>query len=111
MSFVGATFEFMDRLPPLKKEKNPGLASVLGFFFGGIGLGLYFLSFIDFLIPIGITILATILLSVVNTELGFIGVLGGAIVASLWGYFRVLNSNERLEKAAQVPGAAGLPLT
>lgn len=93
---VDAIFKFMDRLPVLQKQKSPGLASVLGFVFGGIGLGLYFLSFVDFIIPIGIAILATIVLGVVDTDLGWAGYLGGAIVSSLWGYFRALNSNARL---------------
>jgi hypothetical protein len=31
-------------LPPLKKQKNPTAACVIGFLTGGIGLGLYFWS-------------------------------------------------------------------
>jgi hypothetical protein len=29
-------------LPPLKARKDPGVASVIGFLTGGIGLGVYF---------------------------------------------------------------------
>jgi hypothetical protein len=100
---VDAIFKFMERLPPLKDEKSPGLASALGFVFGGIGLGLYFLSFVDFLIPIGIVILATIVLGAVSADLGILGLIGGAIVAALWGYFRAINSNERLARRTHVP--------
>jgi hypothetical protein len=57
--------------------------------FGGIGLGLYFVSIVDFVIPIGLAIVGTVIL-------GPIGYLGGAIVAGLWGFFRATDSNERL---------------
>lgn len=35
-------------LPPIREKKNPLVAGVLGFLFGGIGLGLYFGSWKDF---------------------------------------------------------------
>jgi uncharacterized membrane-anchored protein YitT (DUF2179 family) len=31
----------MDNLPALQSEKNPVLAGLIGFLFGGIGLGIY----------------------------------------------------------------------
>jgi hypothetical protein len=39
-------------LPPLRGPKDPGVASVVGFLTGGIGLGIYFRSFIDVLVPV-----------------------------------------------------------
>jgi hypothetical protein len=88
-------FKMMDRLAVLHATKSPGAAAALGFLFGGIGLGIYLRSFVDCLFPLALVIAA----SVVST--GFaqldpqIGLLAGSIVASLWGYFRVENSNRR----------------
>ena len=83
-------------LAPLGGRKNPQIAAVLGFLFGGIGLGIYFLSFVDFLIPLGITIvLAVVLPGLVDIDTG-LAILFGSIVAALWGYLRVVDSNSRL---------------
>jgi hypothetical protein len=79
----------LGRLPPLKKRKNPSLACVIGFLTGGIGLGLYFWSIVDVLIPVAIALL---LLKVVGPA----GILGGALVAALYGYARAATSNDRL---------------
>ena len=77
-------------MPSLKKRKSPGLAAVLGFLFGGIGLGIYFVSFIDFIIPVAIVVLAGAVM-----KAG--GVFAGAVIAAFWGYFRALDSNKKLE--------------
>jgi len=51
-------------LRPLHRAKSPNLAAFIGFLLGGFGLGIYFLSFIDAIIPLAITVA----LSIVNTE-------------------------------------------
>jgi TM2 domain-containing membrane protein YozV len=81
--------DFLNNLPPLKQRKNSSLAAVIGFFFGGLGLGIYFMCAVDFLIPLFIVIM----LSIVIPGIGF---LGGAVIAGLWGYFRAENSNGKL---------------
>lgn len=86
MSIITNTSKSM---PPLKKERNPGTAATIGFFFGGIGLGIYFASFIDFIIPIMIALGMYAVLSQ-------FGLIAGAIVAAMWGYFRAVSSNEKL---------------
>jgi hypothetical protein len=87
--------KFMDSLPVLYAKKNANLACVLGLLLGGIGLGIYFRSIVDFLIPVGIAIFATVIL-------GDAGFWGGVVIAGLWGFFRVTNSNARLENATRV---------
>jgi len=47
--FIKRLFE---KLPPITEKKNPLIAGILGFFFGGIGLGLYFQTWQDFLYPV-----------------------------------------------------------
>ena len=87
--------KFMDALPVLHAKKNPSLACVLGLVLGGIGLGIYLRSVVDFVIPIGLAILATVLL-------GNVGFWGGVVIAGLWGFFRTVNSNERIDRANTV---------
>jgi hypothetical protein len=86
---------FMDALPVLHAKKNATLACILGILLGGIGLGIYFRSIVDFLIPIGFAILTTLIW-------GDSGILGGLVIAGLWGFLRAVNSNERLEREIRV---------
>lgn len=86
-------FAVLDKLPPLNKEKNPNLAAIIGFFFGGIGLLVYGFSFTDMLIGISITILVWLSFQGIDPLLGYFG---GMIVAGLYGYFRALSSNRNL---------------
>ncbi len=81
--------KLMDALPSLKSEKKPTLSLVIGLLFGGIGLGIYFRSFVDFILLLGILIALTY-------SVGDAGVVAGAIVAGLYGYFRAVNSNKKL---------------
>lgn len=90
MSAMSPFTETSEQLPALKRKRNPTTAAIIGFCFGGIGLGIYFASFIDFIIPIMIAI-------GMLTVLSQVGWLGGAIVAALWGYFRAVSSNEKLD--------------
>jgi len=85
-----------DKLPPLRSQKNAQLAALLGFLFGGLGLGIYFLSFIDFILPTVITLLlASSFLA--GQSFGF-GFWVGVLFSSAYGYFRVISSNKRLTK-------------
>lgn len=79
-------YKAFDKLPPLSTERNPNVACLVGFLFGGIGIGIYFRSFVDFVLLLGTVIALTV-------TLGEIGYLGGMVVAALYGYFRVLSSN------------------
>jgi hypothetical protein len=81
--------KLMNSLPPIHSPKNPSLALIIGFVAGGIGLGIYFRTVVDFMLPLGIAV-ATV------HVFGDYGVLGGGIMASLYGFFRALNSNKRL---------------
>ena len=88
--------EFLDRvlqtLPPLKAPKDPAVASIVGFLTGGIGLGIYFRSFIDMLVPV----VLYILLSTTAERVMDFGWVVGAIVAAYHGYERAVHSNTRL---------------
>jgi hypothetical protein len=88
--------QLMQKLPPLGRKTNPGVAAFWGFMFGGIALGIYFRSFIDFVVPLGIAVALTVVA-------GPIGWLGGALCATFWGYFRSQDSNERRLAQSAVP--------
>lgn len=82
-------------LPPTRKERNPVTAAIIGFLFGGIGLGLYFKSVIDFLIPVGFAV-ATAVVAAAASAPSSAGFLGGCMIAARWGYYRARQSNARL---------------
>jgi hypothetical protein len=90
----------LDYFPPLRVRKNEHIAALLGFVTGGVGLCVYLWSLVDLLIPLFFTI-------VLVAAFGYVGWLGGALVASIWGYFRVINSNARLAEVANVAHAMG----
>ncbi|HEX3019703.1 MAG TPA: hypothetical protein VHP36_05355 [Chitinispirillaceae bacterium] len=86
---MGIINEMFEKLPVLNDRKDPTLSAILGLLFGGIGLGIYFRSFIDFLLPI----LITMVFVAIFEDVGF---LGGVLFASIYGYFRALTSNQKM---------------
>lgn len=77
----------MNQLPPPPvNRRSPGIAAVIGFVFGGIGLAIYFKNVVDLFFPIGVAIAAGLIL-------GGGGVLAGAIVAALYGFYRAHLAN------------------
>jgi hypothetical protein len=59
------------------------VACIIGFVFGGLGLAVYFRNVVDLFFPVGVAIAAML---VIGVDIGFVA---GAIVAALYGYFRV----------------------
>src|SRR4051812_36537678 len=83
-------------LPPVSRRTRPNLACGIGFVLGGVGLGIYFRTVIDFIVPIALAIVAVIVtLKWIGADTG-LGWLPGAVIASLYGYFRSLKSNMQL---------------
>jgi hypothetical protein len=94
----------VEALPTLRKPKKPGAAAAIGFLFGGIGLGLYFRSFIDFLLPLAAAFALVLTSSALGSKLTSVGWLGGAALVGVYGFFRAQDSNKRL--AVPVPAPA-----
>jgi hypothetical protein len=92
--------DLIGNMKPLEREKDPAVACLIGFFFGGVGLGIYFKSFVDFLMPIGVTLA----LYALNGVFGNAGWFIGAIVAGLYGYYRALTSNAKLATSSLTLG-------
>ncbi len=89
-SFVGG---ILSKLPTLSKPKSPAVAAILGFLFGGVGLGLYFWSLLDFAICILVVVILAAVLHTPST------VLIGAAFAGIYGALRALDSNKRRDEA------------
>ena len=75
-------------MAPLEKKKNPLLAAALGVFFGAVGIGIYFRSWKDFFVCIGLFIG----LSIVIPGLGAVP---GWLFAAVYGAYRAHSSNEK----------------
>jgi hypothetical protein len=97
-------YGLMDRLPALSRDKSPNVAAFIGFVFGGLGLGIFFRSFVDFLIPIGIVLAVNLLYGSLATSDYWIGVLTGSIIAAVYGAVRAKNSNDRRHQLMGSPG-------
>jgi hypothetical protein len=82
-------------LPPLRGKKNPIWALAIGFLTGGVGLGIYFRSLIDSLVPI----LLTIGVGYYSDQALYLGWMLGPSVTAVYGYARVQDSNLRLTDA------------
>ncbi len=81
----------LEDLPPIREKKDPVVAGILGFLLGGIGLGLYFQSWKDFLYPV----IVFIMLSILLIPFIVVGPFLGCVFASLWGVVRALGSGEQ----------------
>ena len=79
----------IDSFPPLRTKMSPSLAFVLGFLFSGVGLGIYFRSRLDLIVP---SIVWVILIAALEGQ----GLLVGAVIGGLWGLLRTVSSNKRL---------------
>lgn len=96
--------KLLNFLPPLHSKKNIQLAAVLGFFFRDLGIGLYFKSFIDFVLSISISLIVFIFLISPNLEklveknsdqeLILLLFISGFPYA-IYGYLRAKTSNEK----------------
>ena len=93
----------LSRLPPLSRRRNPALALVLGFLFGGIGLGIYFWSWRDLLVALVIGAIVALIGLAVGFEPLPSSILAGGVVG-VYGRLRAIDSNERLG-----PEPAGAP--
>ena len=85
----------LEILPPLKARNDPGMASVIGFLTGGIGLGVSFRSFLDVIVPVALYLVLT----VTSAQVLGLGWIAGAMVAGYYGYVRAAHSNARLAAA------------
>jgi hypothetical protein len=97
--YVGTFHAILNSLPPLHCRKSPTLSAVLALLGGGLCLAVYFVSFIDLIVLVFEAALLSVLVAMSGMspeEKWGTGLILGNLLASLYGYFRALNSNRRL---------------
>jgi hypothetical protein len=77
--------EEIDKMSPLPKKKSPILAAIIGFLFGPIGVGLYFQSWRDFFLCLGVLIF--LMFFVVSAPLGW-------LFSTAYACYRAITSNK-----------------
>ena len=82
-------FDLLDNMDPLHEKKDPTISFILGFFCGGIGLGIYFRSLVDAIMPLVVLVILSVAIPVGGT-------IFGAILAGLYGYYRAVSSNKMI---------------
>jgi hypothetical protein len=88
------TKEMLEKMEPLKQRKNPVIAFILGFLLGGIGVGLYLESWVDFFVCVGIFVLFfAILLPTVIGEAFLVP--AAALFCGCYGAWRAASSNAK----------------
>jgi hypothetical protein len=95
----------LKKLPPLAKPKSPGLAALIGFLTGGIGLAIYFRSLLD-LLPVElvgtVVVIGALITGVEPVHALNVAAIAAAIVGGSYGFWRAQSSNRRLA-APSVP--------
>lgn len=81
--------KIIDTMAPLPEPKNPVIAFALGFFFGALGVAIYFKSAKDFWVCMGLFLAASVLLPGVGSVLGW-------LFAPCYGAYRAQSSNAQL---------------
>jgi hypothetical protein len=102
----GIVGQQLGKLPVLKVERKPGTAAIIGLVFGSVGLGIYFRSFLDFLIPSVIGFMIGFVTAVAGVAV--LGLLAGVVFSTCYGYYRAQESNER---RAATDGALPQPVS
>lgn len=87
-TFLHVVKESLEKMPPLKDEKNPFVAAIMAFLFGPLGSAIYFASLLDFFIGLGMIILLTICIP-------GIGIFPGWLFNAGFAFMRAIASNER----------------
>lgn len=97
-------------LPSLPTKKNPIVASFLGFWTGGIGVGLYFQSWKD-CIYLNLTIVLLIMMggSVVPVLGALPALVLGCLIGACWGFVRAADSG-RSHAHGHSPAPAPQPM-
>lgn len=81
---------------PLARRRNPAVAVIVGLLFGGIGVGIYFRSFVDFLLCSVVTMIVWIAFVATGSA---ITLLLCMCAPALYGFHRARTSNVKLSTA------------
>jgi hypothetical protein len=94
---IRSAFGVADKLEPLKSKKDPIVGAIAGFALGGIGLGIYCGTLVDFFVPW----FMVLILMVLGIPCGELPVFFAPLAWAYWGYRRVKASNAKLDGGTQ----------
>jgi hypothetical protein len=83
-----------EKLEPLKSKKDPVIAAIAGFAGGGVGLGLYLQSWVDFFVPFIMMLVVWIIAIPTGEILSFFI----PVFWAVYGFKRAKASNAKLER-------------
>jgi hypothetical protein len=86
---VKHSVEAVERMKELSLDANPWAAFALGFFFGAIGIAIYFRSWKDFFVCVGLFLLLTLVMPYGPGEIV------GWLFAAFYGAWRAHTSNQK----------------
>jgi hypothetical protein len=92
-----SAFGVADKLEPLPTKKDPVVAAIAAFALGGVGLGMYLRSWVDFFVPF----LMLLLIGVIAIPTGEVLTYFTPVFWAVYGYRRVKASNAKLAGARQ----------
>ncbi len=90
---IRSAFGVAEKLEPLKTKKDPIVAAIAAFVLGGVGLGIYLGSVVDFFVPW----LIVLILMVLGIPFGELPLFFTPFFWAFWGYRRVKASNAKLD--------------
>src|SRR6266404_2043672 len=88
-----SAFSVAEKLEPLTTKKDPVVAAIAGFALGGVGLGLYLRSWVDFFVPF----IMLVVIGVIAVPTGGVLAFFTPVFWAVWGYRRVMASNAKLD--------------
>jgi|SRR5579871_5447584 len=90
---ITGAFSVAEKLEPLKTKKDPVVAAIAAFALGGVGLGIYLGSVVDFFVPW----LMVLILLVLGIPFGGLPLFFAPVFWAAWAYRRVKASNAKLD--------------
>jgi len=88
-----SAFSVAEKLEPLKTKKDPVVAAIAGFALGGLGLGVYFKSWVDFFVPF----IMLLVIGVIAIPTGEVFAIFTPVFWAIYGYRRAKSSNAKLD--------------
>jgi hypothetical protein len=81
------------RRGPLPRRRSAAAAAIIGLLFGGIGIGIYFRSFLDFVVCSALTMIVSMAFVVSGSPMTLLLCM---CAPALYGFHRVRTSNVKL---------------
>jgi hypothetical protein len=94
---ISSAYGVAEKLQPLASKKDPVVAAIAAFALGGVGLGIYLRSWVDFFVPF----LMLLILGVIAIPTGGLLAYFAPVFWAVYAYRRVKASNAKLDGASR----------